>query len=194
MKANHLSYQPLARQQGVVLFIALVALVSMILAALALIRSTTTTNQIAGNLAFKQNASHAADTGVETARAWLINQAGVDPSSLYADMLSNRYKATREDPADWGTYFKVAGLPTSTDSAGNVITYVIHRLCSAALAPSDPSNQCISNLNNAGATPGNSRSGGKIGINGTTQIYYRITVQVQGAGNTYNQVQVVVLI
>ena len=63
MKHNQL-YSRL--QQGVVSFIALVALVVMSLAAVALIRSVDTATLIAGNLAFKQAATASADAGVES--------------------------------------------------------------------------------------------------------------------------------
>ena len=43
------------KQRGVVLFIALIALVAMSLAAVALVRSVDTATIIAGNLAFKQS-------------------------------------------------------------------------------------------------------------------------------------------
>jgi Tfp pilus assembly protein PilX len=59
------------KQQGMVLFFALIALVVMSLAAVALIRSVDTNTMIAGNLGFKQSATVSADSGVETAIDWL---------------------------------------------------------------------------------------------------------------------------
>ena len=59
-------------QQGIVLFIALIALVVMSLAAVALIRSVDTNTLIAGNLSFKQAATTSADAGVEAAISQLI--------------------------------------------------------------------------------------------------------------------------
>lgn len=55
------------KQRGVVLFLALIALLVMSLAAVALIRSVDTTTLIAGNLAFKQAATTSADAGIEAA-------------------------------------------------------------------------------------------------------------------------------
>ena len=57
----------MVKQTGVVLFIALIALVVMSLAAVALIRSVDTSTLIAGNLSFKQATTTSADTGVEAA-------------------------------------------------------------------------------------------------------------------------------
>jgi Tfp pilus assembly protein PilX len=62
-------------QNGLVLFIALIALVAMSLAAAALIRSVDSGVLVAGNLAFKQSAIMSAETGI--ARAYrFINESG----------------------------------------------------------------------------------------------------------------------
>jgi len=72
MTMNHRSFKshgPGRRgQRGIVIFIALIALVVMMIAGLALMRSVDTGNLIAGNLAFRQRAVHSADGGVEVAR------------------------------------------------------------------------------------------------------------------------------
>ena len=54
-------------QRGVIVFIALIVLVAMTLAALSLIRSTDTGNVISGNLAFKQGTANASETVLESA-------------------------------------------------------------------------------------------------------------------------------
>src|SRR5665647_88236 len=79
------------KQHGVVLFIALIALVVLSLAAVALIRSVDTNTLIAGNLAFKQSATISADSGLETAITWLGNQAS---ATLEADSAAAGYYAT----------------------------------------------------------------------------------------------------
>ena len=56
-----------ARQGGTALFIALIMLVAMSIAAVSLVRSVDTTVTIAGNLAFQQAALQAADYGIEEA-------------------------------------------------------------------------------------------------------------------------------
>ena len=57
-----------ARQQGVVLFIALIVLVAMSLAGVAMVRSVDTSLGIAGNLAFKQSTIQGSDLGRDHAR------------------------------------------------------------------------------------------------------------------------------
>jgi type IV pilus assembly protein PilX len=64
------------RQNGVVMLVALIVLVIMTMAGLALMRSMDTTNLIAGNMAFKQAATQAADAGLEAANAWLEANLG----------------------------------------------------------------------------------------------------------------------
>jgi type IV pilus assembly protein PilX len=64
-----------ARQQGVVLFIALIVLVAMSLAGVAMVRSVDTSLGIAGNLAFKQSAIQGGDVGVREAYTWLSGKS-----------------------------------------------------------------------------------------------------------------------
>ncbi len=75
------------RQRGVVLFIALIALVAMSLAAVALIRSVDTSTLIAGNLAFKQTATSSGDSGPEGAIAWLASTYNMNQSPQAHDPL-----------------------------------------------------------------------------------------------------------
>src|SRR4029434_10585493 len=63
------------RQRGIVLFIALIVMVAMTLAAIALIRSVDTTNTAVGNLAFRQSSILPANYAVETAVASLFVEA-----------------------------------------------------------------------------------------------------------------------
>lgn len=62
-------------QQGVVLLLALIMLVSLTLAGLALYRQIGTGLIIARNLTFKRTAIAAADLGIEAARAWVAPPA-----------------------------------------------------------------------------------------------------------------------
>src|SRR4051812_32753519 len=63
------------RQDGVVLFIALIVLVAMTLAGIAMIRSVDTALGIAGNMAFKQATLQGTDRGIKTAADWLGNNS-----------------------------------------------------------------------------------------------------------------------
>ena len=194
-----------AWQQGVVLPITLIVLVAMTLAGIALLRSVDTSSVIAGNLAFKQSATASADRGVEAAVTWLT----ANYTRLDSDRRSDGYYATRQDAADltgnstartddnmeWDNAAKAKTL--AADSAGNVVSYVIHRMCDNAGAF------------NAGtcSTEQEDRGGSSKGIlcqmmtyqtcnwqRIASHAYYRITVRVTGPRNTTSYVQAVVLI
>ena len=59
------------RERGVVLFVALIVLIVMTLAGLALLRQMAPASSIAGNIAFKENATSVADRGTEVALQYL---------------------------------------------------------------------------------------------------------------------------
>jgi type IV pilus assembly protein PilX len=188
------------RERGTVLLIALILLVVLTLAGIALVRSVSTSNVIAGNLAFQQAATHSADSGIETAVAFLEANSG--GTTLHASDLvgATRYVALRQDPApgvSWDNYWTstLAGsgavntLPT--DAAGNTVSYVIHRLCNGTGAPTYPG--CSASPVDTGAG-GNSMGAGVVQLNSPRQIYYRITARVTGPRNTLSYVQVVIAI
>lgn len=136
-----------ARQRGVVLFFALVALVAMSLAAVALIRSVDTSTVIAGNLAFKQSATRAGDGGVEAAVAWMtaIQAANSslnvlnDPAHPFnLDNPTAGYYSSMDPTLDLfadTTWTDANSLLAGTDGSGNEIRYIIQRVCRNANQP-----------------------------------------------------------
>ena len=199
-----------SQQRGVVLLIALIVLIAMTLAGVALIRSTATTNLIAGNLAFHQSATSAADIGVERALAWLIaagatlnhDQIG-DGASVEGRGYSAGGSSALQDPhpnENWSEFWRrmesegrtfPSAANATPDSAGNRSFYMIQRLCDNPGPPNTGSVRC--------AQPPllsdelDSHGGGMVGIS-TPQVYYRITVRVLGPRNTASYVQTVVAI
>lgn len=192
-----------AAQRGTVLLIALILLVALSLGGIALIRSVSTSNMIAGNLAFQQAATHSADAGVESAIAFLEANSAGTLTTLHSNILSGggtRYVAQRQDPAAgqswdafWNTTLASSGAVNSLaqDAAGNTVSYVIHRLCNATGAPVYPG--CSSSPTDA-TSVGNSQGAGVVHLTGQRQVYYRITARVTGPRNTLSYVQVVVAI
>ena len=73
---------------GVVLFVALIVLIIMTLAGLALLRQMGAGTSIAGNIAFKENATSVADRGTEFANAWLTHP---DAAITATDSVANGY-------------------------------------------------------------------------------------------------------
>jgi type IV pilus assembly protein PilX len=153
-------------QRGVVLFFALIAMVVIMLAAVALIRSVDTSTMIAGNLAFKQAATSAGDAGIENAVQFLaatqtaMQVAGKDVYKDASHAFNNTNAATgyysNADPAlslttdpVWNaidptlTYTDSAGNSKTigvTDNVGNTILFVVQRMCRVNYGANDTRN------------------------------------------------------
>ncbi|MBL8276847.1 MAG: hypothetical protein JNL93_09125 [Pelomonas sp.] len=204
------------RQQGLVLVLALIVLAAMSLAAVGLMRGVLGSNRVAGNLAFQQAAVQAADVGVETAIAWLeqktqeMEQRDPAPApltqanKLFANIAKSgteayNYVATRADPAanqTWEAFWQtlvtanvVNALPA--DSAGNQVSFVIHRLCANAGEPTVSACEAAPVLPTAIANGSRSND---LKVRQTSQVYYRITVRVQSARNATSFIQAMVAI
>jgi type IV pilus assembly protein PilX len=181
-------------QSGVVLWVALIVLLVMTLAGVALLRQMGAGVSIAGNVAFKESATAAADRGVEEARFWYTNVATA------ADLLNNipaqGYYSSWDastDPADfpWGDGRSVE-VTADAASTGNRVRYVIHRLCATpGLAANDPAQRCSDSTDN---NAGSSKGGGSYGSTPFTPAaspFYRVTTRVIGPRNTLSFTQVV---
>lgn len=202
------------RQSGVALMVALIALAAMTLAGVALVRSIDTNALIAGNLAFRQNATTSADTGVEAARTWIMNKSS---TSLENDDVGNGYYATKmsgldvtgsrtkgsDDNVKWLDTTSDVPLPGAfsakcdpVDATGNRMCYVIQRMCAETGSRDDPGNGC--SLTWSGNTSGNSKGAMQQNVtyqqtlvgSGNSMTYYRITVRVAGPRNNNSYVQV----
>src|SRR5271166_4374168 len=96
------------RQRGVVLFIALIVMVVMSLAALGLIRSVDTTTQVLGNLALRQAAIMPANYAVEDAAAGLFSDAGGPRiPDVRIDTPAQNYYAEHNQAAGWDNQYGV---------------------------------------------------------------------------------------
>lgn len=206
---------PIRRQRGLVLVLALVVLAAMSLAAIGLMRGVLGSNRVAGNLAYQQAAVQAADVGAETAISWLEQLtaetipgavAGAPPINAnrqYANLSTGNgatynYVATRADPGtgqSWDGFWQtlaangqVNNLPA--DATGNQVSFVIHRLCAFSGAPKDASCETA-------PVEGSSSKHGMQDIpqpKPLGQVYYRITVRVQGPRNATSFIQVMAAI
>lgn len=130
-------------QRGLALLVALLVLVAMSLAGIALVRSVDTASMVAGNIAFRQGATLAADAGVEDARKFLLAATGTalessDPAKAYyatsqdaLDLTGNRTPTVDADNVSWPDTPEGASTPKclNKDAAGNTVCYIIHRLC-----------------------------------------------------------------
>jgi type IV pilus assembly protein PilX len=191
-----------ARQRGVVLIIALIVLVAMFLAGVALVRSVDTTVIVAGNIALKQSAIQGSDAGTQTAITWLQNNSSgvtlqnTDQGNGY---ISN-YPLIQPpgywfDATNWADAVQLNG--GAADAAGNVISYIIHRLCRDADTSYTSPNACSTyDATVVGITTGEGDSYRQVSSQfaKSKQVYYRITTKVDGPRNTTSIIQTTVSI
>lgn len=197
---NRTARVPRKAQRGVILFVALIVLVAMSLTGIALIRSVDTNVLVAGNLAFRQGATAAADWGIESARSYLKTTLAANKAALDGDNPAAAYYAT------WQTGLDLVGTTTSpfgwsgssqlvgTDSAGNEVRYVLHRMCEASGATTAANANCVKAAGGGGATgaDGSTKatvSYSALALPASTVVYYRVTVRVLGPRNTLSFVQ-----
>jgi type IV pilus assembly protein PilX len=175
------------KQRGVALFIALIALVSMTIAGIALVRSVDTSNLIAGNLAFRQAALHVSDVGVENAFNALGTIAleanwpgGCTPGAC------NYYPTMQAtDTKGVPTAIVWANVPSTTVNGSYNVKYVIDRLCSGPTPVTDIAGKCYADAVVGGGT----KKAGGIVFSGAQAVYYRVTVRVEGPRNTTSMIQ-----
>ncbi len=194
----------LNQQRGVVLFIALIALVVMSLAAAALIRNVDTNTVIAGNLSFKQSAIVSSDRGVETAIGWINSTAVANVTNLEADNVAKGYMASYatldldnhailKADATWANNSMPA---TGSDITGGIentsqnnIRYIVQRMCRNPGTPTK--DNCLLGEAEIGSGSKGVKDATEAGaiINTTQSPVYRITVRVTGPKNTVSYTQ-----
>jgi Tfp pilus assembly protein PilX len=195
-RPTHPSRPARSGQRGIVLVVALIVLVAITVAGMAMIRSVDTATLVAGNLAFQQSATHAADKGVEQAVA-MLRQKALD-NTLGTPDVTNGYSATLVALSDnpgpgqsWQEFWQSTLAPKAVDLGEdqfkNHVYYVVHRQCAAA-GPPGVSGNCVESPA-ASASSGNDDGNDSIKLQGATAVYYRITVRVAGPRRTESYVQ-----
>ena len=142
---RHASSAVPCRQRGVVLFVALIAMVVMSLAGVALIRAVDTTGSVAGNLAFREASIPAVNMAVEeAAQALYLAKPGPLIANTEIDDPTYRYYAKLQPgelsngvPAVLaGTYKTMSGAypfaVTTYPTTKAEVRAVIERICSPA--------------------------------------------------------------
>lgn len=188
-------------QRGTMLIIALIVLVSLTLAGVAMMRSVDTASIVAGNIAFKQSTIIASDQGIQTAFGWIGGVAGT--ATLYSDGVagtaSQGYVSTVaasevagwwDDPLQWANAYQVNG--GFADASGNIVSYLIHRMCPPALSGKQPNATCAST---ADTTMVSGEGVDQSMANFFTRppaYHYRVTVRTQGPRNSVSIVQTMI--
>lgn len=112
-----------ASERGLTLMIVLIALVSLSMAALALVRSVDTGTLVTGNLGFKQATTSRADSAVETAMAWVVSKYGSSPTDLYDSRCSSGCASSDATSAYYAT--SLDGLDISGHNKADVTRALI---------------------------------------------------------------------
>jgi type IV pilus assembly protein PilX len=189
---------PRRRQHGVVMFIALIVMVALSLAAIALVRSVDTTNAIVGNLSFRIASILPANLGVEKAAAALFQDSDIGNAiripDRNADYAAENYFASRQLLEDSrgiprtlqkkALYpFAVLTANDSTSGQPTEIRYVIERMCTQPGAPTVGTCELLPPKFN----PGGTENEEKFGFDGSP--FYRVTIRVDGPQNTASFLQ-----
>jgi Tfp pilus assembly protein PilX len=182
-------------QRGIILIVTLFALIILMIAGVALVRSFDSSLMMAGNMAFKRDLVNQGERGMAAA---ILSMKGsgtlVSDTTRQSDLLTSNYSASvlatdihgiptvlLKDSA-WTT----AGFATTADItdtvSGVTIRYVIDRLCTASGAAST-ANCIVGSYGDKGGTANVKRAAA------TSPPVYRISVRVIGPHNTQTYLQ-----
>lgn len=195
-------------QRGASLIVTLGALMLLTISAVAILRSVDTSTLLAGNLAFRQSAVVATDSGVEAARTFI--------TTLTAAELNNPANASKPVAAStaypyWSTWqagfnpdtysWDTQSLAMADSVQGNTVSYIIHRMCEFNTngigteqgSFLNPANNCVRVVSSSGCL--NSAQAGsydQANFQCATAggVYYRVTVRARGPRGTTSYVQV----
>lgn len=183
-------------QSGIVLFVALIVLVIMSLVGISMIRQMTSTQVVAGNLAFKEGALAITDWGVERARQLIRSSTTLtsdsNPAGYYASVpwefgVAGGVPFDMFSDSDWNSKsFEISASGAAAQQ--NRVRYVVHRLCRDP-GPLD-TNQCSLKLTTVGGSKSET-SYTNPSLPQTQQPYYRVTTRVDGPRNTVSYTQVI---
>lgn len=185
-----------SRQQGFVLFVALMVLTAMTLAAVALVKTVDTTTQLARNISFKRDATNRADLALEAVmQGFRSGQYFAQGNNTTATDAGKNFSAVvlPSDPDGVPTVMKDAAsfsaawtAPAVTiggaDREGMSVVYLIERLC-ARPGPSDAQTCVLGGAVAAGGTMVSNRPASVV------PALFRVTARVGGPRNTVSYVQ-----
>jgi hypothetical protein len=196
----------------VVLFVALIVLVALSLAAVALVRSVDTSVIVAGNRAFKQGTLGATDRGIVEALAKfdtaIVGAPLSSDAATHTDSTADCYRTNAFTPAE----VDVRGVPRllldpkttqspftaafdttyancklTLSSTGEVVRYLIDRQCDSTRANAAPENAHCNVVSSS--TP--ARTDNDLHTGSESVPLYRVTVRVDGPRSTVSYAQVV---
>ena len=195
--------ESMRREKGVVLVIALIALVAISLAGISLMRTVDTTNLISGNMAFNEAAVQMEDIGEEAAYNWIIGNAYSNtnscqytqangtsncPSYYYADVMPMDSTTKLPNP---GTGNTLNWSPASTTGlpSGYSVQYIIERMCGTVVGGAQTNGAAPTFANCMASPVYDTTQTPPALVGGTGRLFFRVTVRVSGPRNTTGQAQ-----
>jgi type IV pilus assembly protein PilX len=188
------------KQRGVVLFIAMIALVVLMIAAVALIRSTDTAQMIAGNLAIKRDMTHESQEAIEVALAnFDVGGTLGTELSRWGDVTAANYHAQFQPSNAYGIptallQDSTTGAATAYTNNGMTYLYMIDRMCPAVGAPNLATSHCIVDAPEGPAIDAfNPLQGGEKGTPSANKpVVYRVSVRLTDPKRTQSFFQTTV--
>lgn len=189
------------RQTGIVMLITLIALVIMLLASIALIRSTDTNLLVSGHLSFKRDVVNQAERTIPVIKQLFSTTStpvGVLSTAVsrQQDLVASNYFATIQASNGFGiptslldtssaVFTNLAATISGAAGTGITIHYMIDRMCLAAGVPNTTS--CSISKSTSDPTGQNKQSSGKPA--GVDTPIYRISIRATGPRNTEAYIQ-----
>ena len=189
------------KQAGIVMLITLIALVIMLLASIALIRSTDTNLLVSGHLSFKRDVVNQAERPVPVIKQLFSTTStpvGVLSTAVsrQQDIVASNYFATIQASNAFGiptalldtssaVYTNAATTISGGTGTGVTIRYMIDRMCLTAGAANTTS--CSISKSSSDPTGQNKQSSGKPA--GIDTPIYRISIRATGPRNTEAYIQ-----
>lgn len=179
------------KQSGIVMLITLLSLVILMLASIALIRSTDANLLIAGNLAFKRDVLNQAERAIPGIKAKFAVGALSSSTVRQSDLASSNYYATIQANNSKGIPNVLMGV---TDANANnvidanskiIVRYVIDRMCLSTGPVSTTACSLSQSTTDAGGDALNDPEKAK----GVDVPIYRISIRATGPRNTESFLQ-----
>lgn len=174
------------KQSGVVMIVSLISLLILMLASIALIRSTDANLLIAGNLAFKRDVINQAERAIPSIKAKFESGALSNSTVRQSDLVASNYYATIQANNSKGIPNVLMGIADGNANnivdadAKIIVRYVIDRMCLTTGAVSATACSLSQTTTDTGGDVNNIPKKAK----GVDVPVYRISIRATGPRNT----------
>ncbi len=177
-------------QSGVIMLITLISLVIMLLASIALIRSTESNLMAAGNISFRRDVVNQAERAIPQVQTLFVTGALVSNAAREADSVANNYYASIQPSNTLGIPAALMDSSAATyntnliTNSGVTVRYLIDRMCLAGTTGVTAISCTLST-----STTDNTGCKRPPCSAGTIKPVYRISIRASGPRNTETFIQ-----